>query len=137
MTEANFIEVDYNPFEEGKEIEKVITLNESQKEIWLSCVIGGNPASLAYNESVSLQLSGRFNLRAFQEAVKLVTARHEALRANVSKDGENLIVYNQVDNDIIFATPFFRFVSDQIQLQNFVDRSRIQHYFLETQTSLE
>ena len=103
MTEANFIEVDYNPFEEGKEIEKVITLNESQKEIWLSCVIGGNPASLAYNESVSLQLSGRFNLRAFQEAVKLVTARHEALRANVSKDGENLIVYNQVDNDIIFA----------------------------------
>ncbi|MFC3563695.1 condensation domain-containing protein, partial [Pedobacter jamesrossensis] len=103
MTEANFIEVDYNPFEEGKEIEKVIILNESQKEIWLSCVIGGDPASLAYNESISLQLSGRFNLRAFQEAVKLVTSRHEALRANVSKDGENLIVYNQVDNDIIFT----------------------------------
>ncbi|KQS32325.1 non-ribosomal peptide synthetase [Pedobacter sp. Leaf194] len=103
MTETNFIEVDYNPFEEGKEIEKVITLNESQKEIWLSCIIGGDTASLAYNESVSLKLTGRFNFSAFQDAVKMVTSRHEALRATVSKDGENLIVYNKVDVEVVFS----------------------------------
>ncbi|GGI25684.1 amino acid adenylation domain-containing protein [Pedobacter mendelii] len=102
MAEANLIEVDFNPFEEGKEIEKVIILNESQKEIWLSCIIGGDAANLAYNESVSLNLSGRFNFAAFQEAVNMVTARHEALRSTISKDGENLIVYNQVDDQIIF-----------------------------------
>ena len=102
MAEANLIEVDFNPFEEGKEIEKVIILNESQKEIWLSCIIGGDSASLAYNESVSLNLSGRFNLAAFQEAVNMLTARHEALRSTISKDGENLIVYNQVDDKVIF-----------------------------------
>ncbi|KQR67624.1 non-ribosomal peptide synthetase [Pedobacter sp. Leaf176] len=102
MAEANFIEVDYNPFEDGKEIEKVIILNESQKEIWLSCVIGGDEASLAYNESVSLNLNGRFNFEVFQEAVIMVTSRHEALRSTISKDGENLIVYNQVENKVAY-----------------------------------
>ncbi|WEK21233.1 MAG: amino acid adenylation domain-containing protein [Candidatus Pedobacter colombiensis] len=98
----NFIEVDFNPFEEGKEIEKVIALNESQKEIWLSCIIGGTPASLAYNESISLELKGEFDINAFQKAVKYTVLRHEALRANVSHNGESLIIYKEVNSDIIF-----------------------------------
>jgi amino acid adenylation domain-containing protein len=102
MTETNFIEVDYNPFESGKEIEKIVSLNESQKEIWLSCVIGGDTASLAYNESVSLELKGNFNIDAFQKAVDLLISRHEALRSNVSKNGESLIIYNEIESKITF-----------------------------------
>jgi amino acid adenylation domain-containing protein len=98
----NFIEVDFNPFEEGKDIEKVIALNESQKEIWLSCIIGGTPASLAYNESVSLELTGEFDINTFQKAVNYTVLRHEALRANVSHNGESLIIYKAVDSEIIF-----------------------------------
>lgn len=98
----NFIEVDFNPFEEGKDIEKVIALNESQKEIWLSCIIGGTPASLAYNESVSLELKGEFDINTFQKAVNYTVLRHEALRANVSHNGESLVIYKSVNSEIIF-----------------------------------
>ncbi len=47
--ERNFIEVDFDPFEDGKEIEKTVTINEPQREIWLSCMLGGDAANLAYN----------------------------------------------------------------------------------------
>src|SRR3954471_18749379 len=72
----NFIEVDFNPFEDINEIEKIIQINESQREIWLSCIIGGDEASLAYNESISLNLTGTFHLEYFVESINKVVSRH-------------------------------------------------------------
>lgn len=84
--------VDFNPFEEEKGIEKIIPVNEPQKEIWLSCMIGGNDANCAYNESVSLDFSGEMNTAYFETALRKVIERHEALRATISPDGEVLII---------------------------------------------
>ncbi|MBC6112098.1 non-ribosomal peptide synthetase [Pedobacter fastidiosus] len=100
--ETNFIEVDFDPFEDNKEIEKIINLNESQKEIWLSCIIGGTPANLAYNESVSLQLEGELDLNTFQKSLEYLTQRHESLRAGLSQNGENLIIYKKIIPTIHF-----------------------------------
>ncbi|WP_222538054.1 non-ribosomal peptide synthetase [Pedobacter polysacchareus] len=93
MSLYTFIPVDFDPFEEKKEIEKIVFTNEPQKEIWLSCMIGEAAANLAYNESVSLDLEGAFQLDHFTAALQEVVDRHEALRATVSPNGETLIIY--------------------------------------------
>lgn len=91
----NVVSVDFNPFE-GHEIEKVIVTNESQRELWLSCMLGGEDASLAYNESVSLTFEGKFNVDAFKKAIHDLSVRHEALRAVMTPTGEQLIIYKDL-----------------------------------------
>ncbi|RZL50965.1 MAG: amino acid adenylation domain-containing protein [Pedobacter sp.] len=95
--------VNFNPFEAGKEIEKIVVINESQREIWLSCIIGGEVASLAYNESFSLKLTGPFSLPDFKRAFETVVQRHEALRSSVSTNGEYFIIYKSLEIAIDFA----------------------------------
>jgi len=95
--------VGFNPFEAGKEIEKLVVINESQREIWLSCMIGGDAASLAYNESFSLKLTGPFSLPDFKNAFSTVVQRHEALRSSVSTNGEHFIIYKSLTADIEFV----------------------------------
>lgn len=92
----SFTSVDFNPFEALKEIEKTVVINESQREIWLSCMIGGDEASLAYNESISLDLKGSFQFELFKKSFETVVERHEALRSSVSANGENLMIYRHL-----------------------------------------
>lgn len=87
------VPIDFDPFAEAKEIEKIILTNEPQREIWLSCVLGGEEANLSYNESVSLQIKGDLHIPAFQKAVNELIRRHEALRSTISPNGETLIIY--------------------------------------------
>ncbi len=92
----HFIPVDHDPFGGVSEIEKITLTNEPQREIWLSCIIGGDDANLSYNESVSLKLTGNLNITALRKAVDDLVLRHEALRATVSANGETLIIYKNV-----------------------------------------
>jgi amino acid adenylation domain-containing protein len=96
----NFISVDFDPFEGTREIEKITVTNESQREIWLSCIFGGNDANLSYNESVSLAITGNLNFEAFKQAVTNLILRHEALRSTVSADGETLVIYRDFPVDL-------------------------------------
>ncbi|RYG13766.1 MAG: non-ribosomal peptide synthetase, partial [Chitinophagaceae bacterium] len=98
-TMPSFVPVDFDPFGEVKEIEKIIPTNEPQREIWLSCIIGGEEANLSYNESVSLEIKGDLNFAAFKKAVNDLVLRHEALRATISPNGETLIVYRDFPVD--------------------------------------
>lgn len=104
MTEPNsmlsFTEINFNPFEDLKQIEKTVVINESQREIWLSCIIGGDEASLAYNESISLDLKGSFHFDHFKTAFQKVIRRHEALRSSISANGENLIIYKDFPTEL-------------------------------------
>src|SRR5688572_11004779 len=93
---VNAVEINFNPFEDSNEIVKAVQTNESQREIWLSCVIGGEPANLAYNESVSLELTGQFDFDCFKKALLKVVKRHEALRSVISPNGEYFIIYSDV-----------------------------------------
>lgn len=95
--------VDFNPFEDGKEIDKIVSTNEPQREIWLSCAIGGNESNLAYNESISLDLHGEMHTGLFIEAVQEVIARHESLRATVSANGESLIIYKHIPFNMVVS----------------------------------
>lgn len=95
-----FIPVDFDPFAPGLEIEKIALTNDPQKEIWLSCVFGGDDANRSYNESVSLKITGELDIEAFKKAINEVVLRHEALRATVSPNGESLIIYKNIPVNI-------------------------------------
>jgi amino acid adenylation domain-containing protein len=69
---------------------------EPQMEIWISCLLGGSDASRAYNESVSLRLTGTLNLSALDQALKEIIHRHEALRSTFSEDGKQICVYRDM-----------------------------------------
>lgn len=88
--------IDFNPFEEGKEIEKIARTTGPQREIWLSCILGEEDANLAYNESVSLALTGTLVPDHFIQAIRSVVSRHEALRATLSSEGDTLIIYKEL-----------------------------------------
>ena len=50
----------------------------------------GDDASCAFNKSFNWQLRGPLNVEALRSAVNVVIARHDALRAMVEADGNNL-----------------------------------------------
>lgn len=62
---------------------------EPQREIWLAAQLGPE-ASLAYNESISLDLRGELDVGALRRAVRELPARHDALRSTFSGDGLTL-----------------------------------------------
>ncbi|MFT4437016.1 amino acid adenylation domain-containing protein [Caballeronia sp. 15715] len=64
-------------------------LTEPQKEIWMSAQLG-NEASLVFNESFTLELTGHFNEAAFERAFAATVARHDALRARFSRSGDKM-----------------------------------------------
>lgn len=91
--------VEFDPFA-GPELLLIAPATESQLEIWASCIIGGNEANCAYNESFSLRLAGPFNQEAMLRAVQDISNRHEALRSCFSADGKYICVYKELVPDV-------------------------------------
>jgi amino acid adenylation domain-containing protein len=90
---------EFDPFA-GPEILLIAPATEPQIEIWTSCLIGGNDASCAYNDSASIVLTGAFDTNAMTEALQALTERHEALRTVFSADGANIIVYKNPEINV-------------------------------------
>src|ERR1700743_3337089 len=108
--------VEFNPFA-GPEISLIAPATESQVEIWTSCLIGGDAANCAYNESFSLFLAGIFNTNAMLTALQDLVNRHQSLRMSFSPDGQNICVYKELTLDTDY-----RDLSSQSpeQQQNFI-----------------
>ena len=86
---AQLSAVDYDPFA-GPQIQRVVPTTESQREVWLASTLSSE-ASLAYNESVTCRFRGALDVEALRAAVQDVISRHDALRATISANGEDLI----------------------------------------------
>ena len=71
------------------ETEQMIPLTESQLEIWLAAQFG-DEASCAFNESVTVSLTGLLDWAALQAALDGIMRRHESLRARFSSTGETM-----------------------------------------------
>ncbi|SFM99925.1 non-ribosomal peptide synthetase [Dokdonella immobilis] len=84
------VAVDYDPFAEAP-LERVVPATEAQREIWLAARLEPG-ASLAYNESVTLHLSGTLEVAALRGALQGVLDRHDALRGSFSADGQQFCV---------------------------------------------
>lgn len=90
--------VDYDPFA-GADVARVVPTTEPQREIWLADQLS-KEASLAYNESVMLRLEGPLDVDALKRALASLVRRHEALRATISANGEELCIAADLALDV-------------------------------------
>jgi amino acid adenylation domain-containing protein len=81
---------EHDPFA-GPAIVAAVATTEPQREIWTATQVSED-ASLSYNESVTLWMSGPLDLGALRASLSAVVARHEALRATFSADGLTMVV---------------------------------------------
>lgn len=93
--------VDYDPFADAP-VARVVPTTEPQREVWLADRLG-REASLAYNESILLRFEGALNVNALRQALSDLVARHEALRATISANGEELCIATQLAMDVPFT----------------------------------
>ncbi|HLX91432.1 MAG TPA: amino acid adenylation domain-containing protein, partial [Puia sp.] len=68
---------------------------ESQMEIWLGCVLGGEDANRSYNISISEKLSGKLNESALKLALQDLIDRHESLRTTFDGESERACIHTK------------------------------------------
>ncbi len=68
-----------------------VPLTEPQQEVYLAAQLG-DAASTAFNESISVRLSGDIDGEALAQALNDVIARHDALRGRFGMTGESMEV---------------------------------------------
>lgn len=98
-TSVHLIAVDFDPFA-GPDIVGLAPTTEPQTEIWTACLLGGDDASRAFNESVSLRFSGPLDKPALDRAWNALIDRHEMLRSAFSADGSQFFVFRNVAADM-------------------------------------
>jgi amino acid adenylation domain-containing protein len=72
-----------------------VPATESQQEIWISCLLGGDDASRSYNLSVSLDISGPLNREYLEQSLQELINRHEALRCVFTDDASEVCIHPQ------------------------------------------
>lgn len=90
---AKFAEVEYDPFA-GPELSRSVPTTEPQREIWFAVQLGDD-ASMSYNESVTLHLTGALDIDAMRAALRELPNRHDALRATFTVDGQSMLIASQ------------------------------------------
>ncbi|CCH57118.1 amino acid adenylation domain protein [Fibrisoma limi BUZ 3] len=114
-TALEFVAVDFDPFA-GPEIVRVAPSTQPQVEIWTSCLVGGDDANRAFNESITLRLKGVFDRSAMEQAFSMLIQRHEALRSGFSADGRYVCVYNELPVPLYYQDLSQRSASEQERL---------------------
>jgi polyketide synthase PksJ len=83
-------------------------LSDAQKQLWLLAQMS-EEASLAYHESVVIELEGALDLERLRGAFRAVLERHEALRTGVESEGERQRILPGLD----FEVPLVDFSSGE------------------------
>ena len=93
--------VDFDPFD-GPVIQCTVPSTEPQREVFVAAQMG-REASCAYNESVSLQLSGRLDRSVMERSILLLVERHDGLRSIMSADGMRVVVLESLAVSVTFT----------------------------------
>ena len=86
----------HSPFSRP-DIAHILHLTDAQEEVWHSCLLGGDDANRAYNESLTLKLKGAVDRNAMERSLQELVRRHELLRSVFSPDGKFICVYAEID----------------------------------------
>jgi amino acid adenylation domain-containing protein len=79
-----------------------LPLTEAQQQLWFLSQMS-DAAAIAYNESVSLRLTGTLDQPALQRAVQALVHRHEALRTRISVTGDTQEVLPTLTMDLLMV----------------------------------
>lgn len=93
--DTRYVPVDHDPFA-GPVIERAVPTTEAQREVFAAAKMGRD-ASCAYNESVSLELTGKLDEGALERAIGRLSHRHEALRSTISTNGTRMLVADSTE----------------------------------------
>lgn len=122
ITETYYLEpVDFDPFAQP-EIEQRVPLAKPQEEIWLSCILGGDDANRAYNESVSLELNGQLDQNALKLALQDLILRHQSLRSIFKNEGPEILIFQNWPLNLVYQ---------DFSNQNPVDQQEFINQFLQ------
>ncbi len=129
-SQAGITAVDFDPFA-GGELVLTAPATPSQTEIWASVQMG-DAANCAYNESQSLQFTGKLDVLALQTALQQLVNRHEALRTTFSTDGRDLCIVAErhLETPLIDLTDLNP-IDRQAKLAELVEREVRQPFDLE------
>jgi amino acid adenylation domain-containing protein len=108
--------------------EKEVPTTEPQREIWLSCVMGGEQGNRAYVVSHSLTLHGELDYPAMEWALNKLISRHESLRCYLTSDGLNMVIYAEVSPPIHYKD--FSYLEKIEQNENLEDYLHAEGDFL-------
>ena len=97
----NTVSVQFDPYND-LEIAHLVPTTESQIEIWLSCLLGGDDACRAFNESITLRFEGMLDKTAMELALRALVLRHDALRSVFSADGKHVCVLKELPVDLLY-----------------------------------
>ncbi len=89
-SDVHLTEVDYDPFA-TPELARAVPTTDAQRELWLADQLG-REASLAFNESISLDIGGTLRVQEFQDSLLALSDRHESLRSTIAGDGMNMLI---------------------------------------------
>lgn len=79
-----------------------VATTEPQREIWISCLMGGNDSNCSYNLSISEKFSGQLDRSCLEDALQEIINRHESLRSTFSQDGKDICISGSVKVDLYF-----------------------------------
>jgi amino acid adenylation domain-containing protein len=94
---------------------------EEQTEIWLAAQLS-DEASCAFNESVTLKMTGTLDEAAFTSTWQQIVARHDALRASFSPTGELMRIAPEATFAYAVSDLSARPAETQAVLETLVDR---------------
>lgn len=94
VADTKLVKVDFDPFN-GPVIERILPTTEAQREVYVASIMGVD-ANCAYNESVSLILTGNLDRSSLESALTDLVQRHEALRAVLNTSGTRTIVFDKI-----------------------------------------
>lgn len=79
-----------------------VPATEPQIEILISCILGGDEASRAYNLSVTLNISGPLNRTFLEQSLQELIDRHESLRSVFTSDASQICISSKQLLDLHF-----------------------------------
>ncbi len=91
MSKVSSTPIDFDPFKNGS-IHQTVPATESQREIWTSVQFGGDDANCAFNEAITVKLTGQIDTQALQHSIYQLITRHDGLRTTFSPDGTKLVI---------------------------------------------
>ncbi|MFO0554761.1 MAG: amino acid adenylation domain-containing protein [Polyangiaceae bacterium] len=95
MSADDLSPVDFDPFADG-ELSDAAPATAAQTEIWVAAQLGDD-TTLAYNESITVELRGALDERALSRALAILPERHEALRTTFSRDGKSVCIARSLE----------------------------------------
>lgn len=69
---------------------------ETQLEIWVTSILGGDLANKSYNISSAHILTGDLNIECLEKTIEAIVNRHESLRTRFNEDGSKMLIHKTV-----------------------------------------